>query len=147
MNKSDILEKIRAAKRSHVTWVKRARSLIDGVPVDKEKVPVMPTDCIFGQWYYGEGRQLSKLPSFQAIEDPHNHLHETYTKIFRLLFGDSHPSFFARVLGLKYKPKKNDLDRANELFKELQAWSDIIIGRLEKLEEQIKSLTEAGIRG
>lgn len=142
MNKLEILEKIRAAKRSHVSWVKRARSLIDGVPVDKEKVPVMSTDCIFGRWYYGDGKQLSKLPSFQAIEDPHNRLHETYAKIFKLLFGDNRPSFFARVLGLKYKPQKNDLHEANELFKELQAWSDIIMGRLEKLEENIKSLSE-----
>jgi len=142
MNKSEVLEKIRAAKRSHVTWVKRARSLIDGVPVDKEKVPVQPTDCIFGQWYYGEGKMLGKLPSFQAIEDPHTRLHDTYSKIFKLLFGDNKPSFFARVLGLKYKPKEKDLHEANELFKELQAWSDIIVGRLAKLEDQIKSMPE-----
>ncbi len=142
MNKSDILERIRAAKRSHVIWVKRARSLIDGVPVDKEKVPVQPTDCIFGQWYYGDGKLLAKLPSYQAIEDPHNRLHETYAKIFKLLFGDDKPSFFARVLGLKYKPKEKDLAEANELFKELQAWSDIIVGRLAKLEEQIKRIPE-----
>ncbi len=142
MNKSEVLEKIRAAKRSHVTWVKRARSLIDGVPVDKEKVPVQPTDCIFGQWYYGDGKMLGKLPSFQAIEDPHTRLHDTYSKIFKLLFGDNKPSFFARVLGLKYKPKEKDLHEANELFKELQAWSDIIVGRLAKLEDQIKSMPE-----
>lgn len=143
MNKLEILDKIRAAKRSHVTWVKRARSLIDGVAVDKEKVPVMPTDCIFGQWYYGDGKPLAKLPSFQAIEDPHNRLHETYAKIFKCLFGDNQPSFFTRVLGLKYKPKDDDISEANDLFNELQAWSDIIMGRLEKLEEQIKKLSEA----
>ena len=142
MNKSEVLEKIRAAKRSHMTWVKRARSLIDGVPVDKEKVPVQPTDCIFGQWYYGGGRSLSKLPSFQAIEEPHNRLHETYSGIFKLLFGDNQPSFFAKVLRLKYRPKEKDLNEANELFKELQAWSDIIVGRLTKLEDQIKSMPE-----
>ncbi len=142
MNKPEILEKIRAAKRSHVTWVKRARSLIDGVPVDKDKVPVQSTDCIFGQWYYGDGKMLRKLPSFQAIEDPHNRLHETYSKIFKLLFGDNKPSFLAKVLGLKYKPKDKDLTEANDLFKELQAWSDIIVGRLGKLEDQIKQMPE-----
>ncbi len=142
MNKAEVLEKIRAAKRSHVTWVSRARSLIDGLPVDKEKIPVLPTDCIFGQWYYGDGKMLAKLPSFQAIEDPHNRLHEVYSSIFKLLFGDNKPSFFAKVLGLKYKPKKDDLLKANELFNELQAWSDIIVGRLTKLEDQIKAMPE-----
>jgi len=142
MNKAGVLEKIRAAKRSHVGWVRRARSLIDGLPVDKEKVPVQPTDCIFGQWYYGDGKMLAKLASFQAIEEPHNRLHETYSKIFKLLFGDAKPSFFSKMLGLKYKPKENELTKANELFKELQAWSDIIVGRLGKLEDQIKAMPE-----
>jgi len=140
MNKVETLDKIRAAKRSHVTWVKRARSLIDGLPVDQEKVPILPTECIFGQWYYSDGQALSNLDTFKAIEQAHNKLHNTYAEIFKLLFEDNKPSLFTRMLGTSAKPKQQSIDTANKLFHELQAMSDLIVNKLEALEGQIKQM-------
>ena len=138
MNTLETLDKIRAAKRSHVTWVKRTRALIDGLPVDQEKVPVLPTECIFGQWYYGDGKNLSKLETFKAIENTHNQLHNTDADIFKLLFENNKPSLLKRMLGVSAKPKQQNIDAANILFLELQTMSDVIVTKLEALEGSIK---------
>ena len=140
MKKSEILDKIRTAKRSHISWVKRAHALIDGVPLDKEKVPVKPTDCDFGTWYYDEGQILSNIDAFKEIESSHNQLHHIYAEIFKLLFEENEPSFFERLLGTSATPKQENIEEANKLFHELQKISDVIVYKLEMLEQEIKDI-------
>lgn len=141
MNTRDILNRLRTAKSAHLGWVNRAHALIEGVPVDKEKVPVMPTDCIFGKWYYSDGRKLASLPSYQAIEEPHNRLHAIYQEIFDLLFGQDRENFIVRLLDRGRKQEKRR-EQARQKFLELQQVSDEILFRLDALERDIRAMNQ-----
>ena len=83
MNKKDTIEKVRKAKLGHKRWISYAKAIHMGIDLDKGAVPVLETDCSFGQWYYGEGQALSELDSFIAIEKPHTTLHDIYMQLFK----------------------------------------------------------------
>ncbi len=142
MNQRDVLDRLRNAKSAHLGWVNRARSLIDGKPVDQEKIPVMPTDCIFGSWYYGEGQALKRLRSFGDIEPPHNELHKVYAEIFDLLFEQDKGSFLSKLTGRYKREKQQRLEEAGKKFHKLQQMSNIIVSRLDKLEKDLRALSE-----
>ena len=141
MDTRDILNRLRSAKSAHLGWVNRARALIDGKPVDKEKVPVMHTDCIFGKWYYSDGRKLASLPSYQAIEEPHNRLHAIYQEIFDLLFTKDRGNFIARLFDNSRKQEQRR-EQARQKFLELQQMSDVIVSRLDVLERDIRAMDQ-----
>lgn len=48
-------------------------------------MPVIHTDCAFGQWYYGDGQDLDSMNTFREIEEPHERLHEAYMRIFKAM--------------------------------------------------------------
>ncbi len=141
MDTREILDRLRTAKSAHLGWVNRARALIDGKPVDKEKVPVKHTDCIFGKWYYGDGRKLASLPSYQAIEAPHDRLHAIYKEIFDLLFTHEQGGFIARLFDSRKKQEQRRAE-ARAKFQELQQMSDVIVARLDALERDVRSMAE-----
>ncbi len=140
MNEKEIIQHLREAKKAHLGWVARAHALIKGKPVDKEKVPVLPTECIFGKWYYSDGRQLANLQTYRVIEGSHNELHKIYADIFNLLFEKKKGSFFSRLTGQYKKQQKENLQKANQLFTDLQKMSDNIINKLDALEKEIREI-------
>ncbi len=141
MDQREVLDRLRNAKSAHLGWVNRARALIEGNPVDQEKIPVMPTDCIFGKWYYGDGRALSKLTSFRDVEQPHNELHRIYAEIFNILFEQKKGSFLSRMLGGRKREQEKRMQEARDRFHDLQQMSNIIIAKLDKIEKDIRALT------
>jgi hypothetical protein len=143
MELSEIIQRIRSAKSAHLGWVNRARSLINGRPVDHEKIPVMSTDCAFGSWYYGDGKPLSELESYKAIETPHNELHEIYAEIFDLLFEKTKPGFMDRITGGYKRRKAEKILTAQARFHDLQQSSNVIITRLGSLERELRHLPKA----
>ncbi len=141
MDTREILDRLRTAKSAHLGWVNRARALIDGKPVDKDKVPVKHTDCIFGKWYYGDGRKLASLPSYQAIEAPHDKLHAIYQEIFDLLFSREREGFIARIFDSRKKQEQRR-EQARARFRELQQMSDVIVARLDALERDVRAMAQ-----
>ncbi|MCI5133128.1 MAG: hypothetical protein D3904_16840, partial [Candidatus Electrothrix sp. EH2] len=101
MDKIESITTLKIAAVSHRAWFSNAQALIDGVPLDKEKVPVSVLECEFGKWYYGEGQKLKSLPGFQELEEAHEKLHATYMEIFTLLYGEENRkySFFSKLIG------------------------------------------------
>ncbi len=144
MNKQDVIWKLREARASHKRWVSYALALIQGIPVEKDQVPVIATDCAFGQWYYGMAQSLKSLPSFNAIEEPHTRLHDIYIEIFKLLFTEKEKKagFFDKLLGKRAKIDEQNRKLAMEKYKQLDQLSREIITRLETLEEEIQALSD-----
>lgn len=73
---------IHLAVLDHIQWRK---SLVDGVNYlalrDNNQglrgAPVInPTACMFGKWYYGEGKNFVGKKWYDSIEKPHNRLHQ-----------------------------------------------------------------------
>lgn len=141
MDKNEIIMLIRNAKIGHKKWVENAISLIEGLPLDKTQVPVNATECMFGQWYYGEGQGLKSVAAFREIEKYHDGLHRIYRDIFILLFEeDSKPSFLSRLFGLSRKVSEEKQIAAFEKLQTLKLQSRSIMQKLDELEEAIVAM-------
>jgi lysine/ornithine N-monooxygenase len=149
MEKTEVIETLNKAIVSHKAWVINAQALIDGVPLDKEKVPVNATECEFGKWYYGDGQRLKNLPGFKDIETPHDKLHETYMEIFTLLYGEESkkPSFFSRIMGKAQKAAAEKREAAKEKSLLLKDHSTEVIDQLEHVQRVINAIGEKQLSG
>jgi hypothetical protein len=147
MQQMDMVHEIRAAKRAHINWVSHAHALIEGLPLEKNQVPVNATECKFGSWYYGTGQALSMLPEFKAIESVHMALHETYARIFKHLFGQpeqSQPkSWVERWFGARTEATEDHHEAARQLFPELKRQSEVVVAQLERLERCVVEMDAA----
>ncbi|MCI5144819.1 MAG: hypothetical protein D3923_04660 [Candidatus Electrothrix sp. AR3] len=141
MDKNQIIATLRDAVLTHKQWVNNALALIEGVPLDKTKVPVNSTECQFGKWYYNDGQNLKGFPGFKDIESSHDKLHRTYMEIFSILFGeDNEPSFFSRLIGTSHKVIAANREFAFDKYHTLEEQSKVIINQLEQLEKVITAM-------
>jgi len=123
--------------------VGNALALIEGVPLDKEKVPVNATDCKFGKWYHGDGQSLRDIAGFKEIDELHDDLHQIYMEIFAILFGEAYePSLFAKLIGSSRKLAAQKREMAMEKFNFLQKKSDLIVKQIINLEKIITAMGE-----
>jgi hypothetical protein len=134
---SEIISRIQSARAAHKAWVARAEGLVAGLPLEKEQVPVLPTDCIFGQWYYGPGQMLRRLPAYKALERPHDELHKTYMKIFQLLFDEPDIPALSRLFGQAGRARKERRRQAEALLPVLRQQSEEVCALLDTLEDQV----------
>jgi hypothetical protein len=147
MDKIEIITTLKLAAVSHRAWLSNAQALIEGVPLDKEKIPVRLAECEFGKWYYGDGQKLKNIPGFQEIAQPHDRVHTTYMEIFTLLYGKEdreeikNLSFFSRLIGTAQKAatEKREAAKAKSLL--LQEYSTEVIYQLEQLQRVIDAMS------
>jgi len=141
MEKKEVVTTLKNAVISHKKWVANALALIEGVPLEKDKVPVNPTECEFGRWYYSVGQNLNELPGFKDVEEAHNNLHKTYMEIFSILFGEaSEPSFFSKLFGRSHKARTEKHEEAMEKYHILEEHSKVIIAQLVQIEKVITAM-------
>ncbi|MCI5167386.1 MAG: hypothetical protein D3903_15155 [Candidatus Electrothrix sp. GM3_4] len=141
MEKKEVITTLRNAVISHKKWVANALALIEGVPLAKDKVPVNPTECDFGKWYYAAGQNLNDIPGFKEVEESHNNLHKSYMEIFSILFGNaSEPSFFNKLFGRSHKIIAEKRDEAMSKYSYLEEQSKIIILKLNQIEKVITAM-------
>lgn len=134
MDIQDAIQRLRAAKRAHLAWVGRAGLLVQGIPVSQEQIPVLHTDCQFGRWYHEDGQELSPLPAFRAINEPHRELHDAYATIFKLMFQEQDSSFFQRLLGRKGRSRSDHQADVDAQMQRLENASKEVVALLESLE-------------
>ncbi len=142
MEKKDILDQLRRAKSAHIKWRAYAQALVSGLPVEKDQVPVIHTDCAFGKWYYGSGQQISHLKSYNAIGTPHEMLHQIYIEIFKLLFGEDERSTFQKIFGSKSKTKSENQKKAKALLQDLISISGTLLEAINLLESEVKEISQ-----
>jgi len=143
MNKEETLEQLSAAKKAHIKWVNRAKSLVEGLPVEKDAIPVDSTECNFGQWFYGEGQKLNAIPGMDilsTIEQLHFQLHDNYMKIFKLYFGEMDRSFFSKLFKMKTKISDRDREIARDFYEKLEEVSKKLLEEIGKLERRLHAL-------
>lgn len=142
MTKKEILTQLRAAKTAHIQWRSYAQALISGLPVDQDHVPVIHTTCKFGKWYYGPGQQLASLSAYEAIETPHEMLHQIYMRIFKILFTEEDRSILQKLFGSKGKLDKKKQEEAESLMQNLLSVSRTLLEAINLLEQEVMNLTE-----
>lgn len=140
MKKDDIIAQIRAARLAHVQWVQRAKSLVNGLEIHEEDIPLMPDSCIFGKWFYSDGQVLLAIfneKTVREVEHLHNDLHDEYMKIFKIYFSTSNLSFLEKILKSKKKVSNIDKSQALKHLKNLEKISDQLIKNLNIIETKI----------
>ncbi len=146
MKKEEVLKNIRAARRSHVMWVDRARSLVNGFPVNKEQIPLEVTSCDFGQWFYCDGQILLVIfseDSIKKLENKHRELHDSYMKIFKIYFDTSNQSFIAKLLKRRKKISDREQHLAMEDLQKLENVSDELVSYLNIIEKRMNQIDES----
>lgn len=148
MDKQDTLQRLRAAKSAHLQWRARAQALVAGVEVDEDKIPMLHTDCKFGQWYYGDGQDLASLESYKAIEEPHEILHAVYMKLFQALHGEvqDNRSGWQKLFGKKTDLQAEQVARAKEHMDELVDISKTLLASIDVLESELKGMDDEAIQ-
>lgn len=144
MDKASTLEQLGAAKKAHIKWVNRAKSLIEGIPVEKDAIPVDSTECQFGSWFYGEGQQLNTFSGMDClgrIEALHFELHDYYMKIFKVYFGEDRKSFFKKLFNSKKKISDNERQLAREYYTQLESVSKNLLDEIGKLERRLYAMS------
>lgn len=147
MDKNNILDQVRAAKAAHISWVQKAKLLIEGFEIDRDSIPVNSTECRFGRWFYSDAQKLNSLRNnslecMTAIEAYHADLHDVYLKIFKLYYDIGEKGFFAKLFGKKKKIDDNVIEEGRELFEKLQEISKDLLGEINRLERRIIAIPE-----
>jgi hypothetical protein len=143
MDRNDILEHIKGAKRAHQKWVESAHALISDISVEQNDIPVEHTKCNFGRWFYSEGiklAQLDKIDNIEQIEEKHKQLHEEYRKIYNIYFAQDNRSFFGKLFNAKPIIYYDDKQLAKRSYENLQEISQELLSLLELLEKHITLL-------
>lgn len=140
MTKQMILAALHAAKDAHIGWRMHAQWVITGLDVEA-RAPVLHTHCVFGAWYYGEGQALRhRCSEFDAIEMPHQQLHDTYLQIHRLLCDDQNNPKTSRQQSGPRPFAEQDVSQARRFLQELVGVSDELLRRILLLEKQVKAM-------
>jgi methyl-accepting chemotaxis protein len=117
-------EKINTFKRAHLKWVERVERMVHhGEMIPRDQL-VSHKKCALGTWYYSVGQQqFGHLPEFQAIEPPHERLHQIAAQAVEAM-------------------EKGDKTRAEQLLDEIRGVSKEIVGWLDRLYTRVTT-TEA----
>ena len=142
MKREDALEMLSHARSAHLQWRARAQALVAGVPIEKDAIPVSYTDCKFGLWYYGSGQLLSQLPSFRAIDEPHQNLHLIYMRIFKELFGETDQSLLSKLFGSSKRRQEANMKKAESLLPKLVGISQTLLEAVDALENDIRKMSD-----
>lgn len=138
MTKREIIQQLRAAKAAHIQWRAYAQALVGGFSVDQSHVPVIHTNCKFGQWYYGPGQMLSSLSTYGSIDGPHAMLHQVYMEIYKLKFSEVKGGLFKS----KAKIMAQNNKRAEELLQNLIAVSETLLESINMVESEVMAMSE-----
>ena len=143
---SSILHQTSNAKVAHTQWVRRADHLISGLPVEKQFIPLDPTACAFGRWFYSQGSQLRTLDSLKeildGIEKQHDKLHDIYGKIYKIYFiVPNNRTFLHKVFTLNSKEvTKSEKEEARAYYHSLTKTSDLLLYFVDQFELEVREL-------
>jgi len=147
MSKEILLHHIKEAKKAHLLWVKRAKHLIQDLPITEDMIPLNPKECIFGKWLYSEGIKFDSLPStsknIRNIMHHHDLVHDIYFDIYEIYFVETKQTGILKKL--HFGNKHVDEERravAVEYFLELEEASDKLIEYMDSFEKTIHNASE-----
>ncbi len=108
-------EKIQTFKRAHLKWVERVERMVHhGEMIPRDQL-VSHRKCALGTWYYSVGmQQFGHLPEFQAIEPPHERLHQIAAQAVEAM-------------------EQRDKARAEQCLNEIREVSKEIVAKLDRL--------------
>ncbi len=150
MEKEAVLKQLRVAKAAHISWVQKAKHLIEGIEIDKSSIPINSTECKFGEWFYSDAQRLNglrnnSLDCMENIELYHARLHDSYLKIFKLYYLVENKGFFSKLFTGKKKITKESEKLGREYFAELDYISKDLLAEISRLERRVIAIGDEEI--
>lgn len=150
MDKHQVLDQLRAAKAAHISWVQRAKLMIEGIDIDKDSIPMNSTECKFGKWFYSDAQKLNglrnnSLECMGTVEELHFELHDVYLKIFKLYYSTEDRGFFSKFFGKKQKVSEETIEAGREHYVKLEAISKELLSEINRLERRIIAIPDEEI--
>jgi len=147
MEKSTILDQLRAAKAAHINWVQRAKMLISGFKMEEDAIPVNSTQCQFGKWFYTDAQKLNGLRNnpmscLETIEALHFDLHDIYLNIYKIYYNMEPQGFFSKLFGRKKQITEDSAKLAKEYFHSMEEVSKKLVEEINLMERRIVALPE-----
>jgi len=145
MTKEEVLEQLRSAKAAHVSWVQRAKLLIEGLPISEGAIPINSTECGFGKWFYSDGQRLNSVRNIpiecmEDIEALHFKLHDIYLNIYKVYYASDTKGFFSKVFGKKNKVTAAETIVSKNYYDDMHAVSVELVKALNLMERRINVL-------
>ena len=139
------------AREAHEHWLRRAKHLIEGLPVSEEMIPLDPSSCEFGRWYYSIKLKLQKFPQFEEllahIEEYHTKLHETYLDIYKIYFIELKRSWLmSKIIDSPPEPSSEQKKRAYRYFDEMEEISEQLMKEFDSFEMSSRLLKEEELK-
>jgi hypothetical protein len=142
MTKNNALEHLDAARRSHIKWLNRAKSMVEGKNMIRDPHPLASTACQFGLWFNDEGHRLYTLLQIEGedkIHLLHDKLHEKYLNIYEIYFGSAENIVYDQKARLaKRAVSKVQDEEAKNLMQDLKKLSYRMLEEIIHLEGVVK---------
>lgn len=147
MEKSEILEQLRAAKAAHINWVQRAKLLISGFQIDESSIPVNSTQCQFGKWFYTDAQKLNAMQNnpmecMSTIEQLHFDLHDIYLNIYKIYYETESKGFFSKIFGKKKKVTEDAKELAKKYYQNMEEVSKKLVAEINRMERRIVAISD-----
>ncbi|MDQ7085381.1 MAG: CZB domain-containing protein [Sulfurovum sp.] len=150
MTREEILNQLRLAKAAHISWVQRAKLLIEGLTINESSIPVNSTECGFGKWFYSDGQRLNSIRNIpmecmEDIEILHFKLHDVYLNIYKIYYSTNTQGFFSKMFNKKKKVTAGETILAKKYFDEMNSISKELVKALNLMERRVNAVNEAEI--
>lgn len=142
MTQKEIIAQLRIAKTAHIQWRAYAQALVSGFSIDQNLVPVIHTNCKFGQWYYGQGQILANLKNYSAIDKPHAMLHQVYMEIYKVMYSKSKKGILGGMFNSKEKQHAKNEKKAQELMLNLTVISEELLAAINQLKQEVMHMSD-----
>ncbi|MDD2837963.1 MAG: CZB domain-containing protein [Sulfuricurvum sp.] len=144
-NKERSIHSLHQARTAHIRWVNAIKLLVSGIDVPADTIALSPTDSPFGKWFYDEAMLFSLGTSRMVLEDIEVLLlsmHDKYTKIYPIYYGQKKRSLLGDIMGRKSHASEYEMELSLRYYEEIVLLSDKLKHKLRVLESQLLSIGE-----
>jgi hypothetical protein len=121
LGEKQLIIDLERAKAAHLAWKVKLRGYLDGRSALSREQAVSDKDCAFGKWYFGPGlERFSNISEMAQVREPHAEIHE----------------LIRNIIDLK---ERGDIEQAEQEYAKLEPLSEMIVGLIEKIRQQVSS--------
>jgi hypothetical protein len=144
-NKEKFIHNMHQARTAHIRWVNAIKLLISGIDVDEKQITLDITHSTFGAWYYSEAMLFTIGSSRMVLEEIElllMELHDKYTRIYPIYYGNRKRTILSGFLGGRTRASVPEIELSQRYYEEIIQISDKLKQKLRIFESQLMSLPE-----
>jgi hypothetical protein len=144
-SKEKFIHNMHQARTGHIRWVNAIKLLISGIDVDEKQITLDATHSAFGVWYYNEAMLFTLGSSRMVLEEIElllTKLHDKYTKIYPIYYGNHKRTILSGFLGGRTRASASEIELSQRYYEEILDISDKLKHKLRIFESQLISLSE-----